>query len=165
MVGSSAVKRRVCLFGLSADPPTGTGGHVGIATKLSTLSEFDEIRVLPVYRHTYAVSLFPTSRQVTGKWKESDRVLQLLQGRFLVLNRVNGVMATTNTVPTELQDRVNKIKGARLVSIPSLGDVSSSRVREAVGKGDWEALDAQMLSPKVLAYIRNKGLYTSVQSS
>jgi len=58
MAGSSAAKRRVCLFGLSADPPTGTGGHVGIVRKLSTLSEFDEIRVLPVYRHTYAVSFW-----------------------------------------------------------------------------------------------------------
>jgi hypothetical protein len=64
--------RNVCLFGLSADPPTGTGGHVGIVQALTLLRApaqqqddgddgvgyfaFDEIRVLPVYRHTYAVS-------------------------------------------------------------------------------------------------------------
>jgi hypothetical protein len=60
--------RNVCLFGLSADPPTGTGGHVGIVQALTLLQAqqqddddgvgvaFDEIRVLPVYRHTYAVS-------------------------------------------------------------------------------------------------------------
>jgi hypothetical protein len=71
--------RNVCLFGLSADPPTGTGGHVGIVQALTKLRAppaqqaeddgdgdddndnddrfaFDEIRVLPVYRHTYAVS-------------------------------------------------------------------------------------------------------------
>jgi hypothetical protein len=64
--------RNVCLFGTSADPPTGAGGHVGIVQALTLLRSpvaqqqdnddgvggfaFDEIRVLPVYRHTYAVS-------------------------------------------------------------------------------------------------------------
>jgi hypothetical protein len=65
--------RNVCLFGLSADPPTGIGGHVGIVQALTLIRSpaaqqqdddddsvggfaFDEIRVLPVYRHTYAVS-------------------------------------------------------------------------------------------------------------
>jgi len=60
----------VCLFGLSGDPPTGRGGHVGIVEALllggvdddddgdiqSHLhSYFDEIRILPVYRHTFSV--------------------------------------------------------------------------------------------------------------
>lgn len=57
-------RRRICLFGLSADPPTGEGGHVGIAKALATLRSeddndekwaFDEVRVLPVYRHTFSV--------------------------------------------------------------------------------------------------------------
>lgn len=48
-------RRRVCLFGLSADPPTGRGGHVGIVQALLRDKTFDEIRVLPVYRHTYEV--------------------------------------------------------------------------------------------------------------
>ena len=60
-------KKRVCLFGTSADPPTGKGGHEGIVTHLAsislkstvntvgstTLPYFDEIRVLPVYRHMF----------------------------------------------------------------------------------------------------------------
>ena len=51
-----AIRRRsVCLFGLSGDPPTGEGGHVGIARALSKLTEFDQIRILPVYRHNFAV--------------------------------------------------------------------------------------------------------------
>ena len=54
-INPTMTKRRVCLFGLSADPPTGNAGHVGIARKLASLPAFDEIRVLPVYRHTYAV--------------------------------------------------------------------------------------------------------------
>lgn len=71
-------RRRVCLFGLSGDPPTGTGGHVGIVKRLSQLvvtngdvdsdnndnnnnsdiPAFDEIRILPVYRHAFVVSCF-----------------------------------------------------------------------------------------------------------
>jgi len=52
---ASQRRRQVCLFGLSADPPTGQGGHVGIVQALSQQPNFDEIRILPVYRHTYAV--------------------------------------------------------------------------------------------------------------
>ena len=49
-------KRRVCLFGLSADPPTGHGGHLGIVTHLASMQMFDQIRVMPVYSHMFAVS-------------------------------------------------------------------------------------------------------------
>jgi nicotinic acid mononucleotide adenylyltransferase len=52
--------RKVCLFGTSANPPTGKGGHVGIVSSLSSLvadqgtsPRFDEVRVLPVYRHMF----------------------------------------------------------------------------------------------------------------
>lgn len=41
-MGSVEARRRVCLFGLSADPPTGRGGHIGIVTYLSELDEFGE---------------------------------------------------------------------------------------------------------------------------
>mmetsp|Transcript_10431 Transcript_10431/g.14748 ORF Transcript_10431/g.14748 Transcript_10431/m.14748 type:complete len:263 (+) Transcript_10431:41-829(+) len=54
-------KRQVCLFGVSADPPTGDGGHVGIVKALSEYeyntnrkTKFDEIRVLPVYQHMFS---------------------------------------------------------------------------------------------------------------
>ena len=43
----------ICLFGLSADPPTGSQGHAGIVQQLGAL--YDQVWVLPVYRHTYAV--------------------------------------------------------------------------------------------------------------
>ena len=48
-------KKRILLFGTSADPPTGEGGHVGIAKALSALvPEYcDEVRILPVYRHSF----------------------------------------------------------------------------------------------------------------
>ena len=60
-------KRQICLFGLSANPPTGKSGHVGIVSYLSEIKSgddesetrrFDEIRVLPVYKHMYSVSFY-----------------------------------------------------------------------------------------------------------
>jgi len=51
----------VALFGFSANPPTGSGGHVGIVEWLleARLRELDgrsvdEVWVLPVYRHPFA---------------------------------------------------------------------------------------------------------------
>jgi nicotinic acid mononucleotide adenylyltransferase len=48
-------RRRVCLFGLSADPPT--AAHVGMAGTLCQQGDFDEIRMMPVYQHQFSVSL------------------------------------------------------------------------------------------------------------
>jgi len=53
--------KRVCLFGTSANPPTGMGGHVGIASHLASTKQgndaglpiFDEVRILPVYSHVF----------------------------------------------------------------------------------------------------------------
>ncbi|KAL7476348.1 hypothetical protein ACHAW6_002218 [Cyclotella cf. meneghiniana] len=50
---SKHIRKRVCLFGTSADPPTGQGGHLGIVTHLASMDDFDEVRVLPVYRHMF----------------------------------------------------------------------------------------------------------------
>ncbi|KAL3776116.1 hypothetical protein ACHAWO_008717 [Cyclotella atomus] len=53
MMGTQ-IRKRVCLFGTSADPPTGKGGHLGIVTHLASMHDFDEVRVLPVYRHMFS---------------------------------------------------------------------------------------------------------------
>lgn len=63
-MNTSPNRRSVCLFGLSADPPTGQQGHLGIVQALQQLNEWDEIWVLPVYRHTYVVS---------GRWRSADK--------------------------------------------------------------------------------------------
>ena len=54
--------KRIIIFGLSANPPTGLGGHAGIvrwAAKDARLQPWggagaDEVWVLPVYRHAFA---------------------------------------------------------------------------------------------------------------
>ena len=58
-------REQVCLFGTSANPPTGDGGHSGIVRALSELTKdgddhqeqqarFDQVRILPVYQHTFS---------------------------------------------------------------------------------------------------------------
>ena len=42
---------KVLLYGLSANPPTGEGGHQGIVAHFA--KEFDELWVMPVYKHIY----------------------------------------------------------------------------------------------------------------
>jgi nicotinic acid mononucleotide adenylyltransferase len=44
---------RIALFGISANPPTGSGGHLGIVKYLISTRLFDEIWILPVYKHIY----------------------------------------------------------------------------------------------------------------
>ncbi|GFH61486.1 hypothetical protein CTEN210_17962 [Chaetoceros tenuissimus] len=82
--------KRVCLFGLSANPPTGNGGHVGIVKALSALplhpqqensrEKFDEIRVLPVYRHMFASK--------RGKQASYDDRLEMCKLAFQDIPRV-----------------------------------------------------------------------------
>ena len=65
-------RRRVCLFGLSADPPT--AAHVGMVGTLCQQGDFDEIRMMPVYQHQFSVSL--TNRENNHdylfKWLSQD---------------------------------------------------------------------------------------------
>ncbi|KAH7484337.1 hypothetical protein KRP22_005509 [Phytophthora ramorum] len=44
--------REVLLFGLSANPPTGRAGHMGVVQHCLPL--YDEIWLLPVYQHIYS---------------------------------------------------------------------------------------------------------------
>ena len=105
--------RSICLFGTSADPPTGIGGHRGIVVALSNLLlssaerqpvtgesggrtsvesndadisdssqqfQFDEIRVVPVYRHMFAAK--------RGKQASYDDRLQMCRLAFEGIDRV-----------------------------------------------------------------------------
>lgn len=45
------MKRFVVLFGTSANPPTGMGGHAGMVAWAAARDDVDEVWVLPVYRH------------------------------------------------------------------------------------------------------------------
>lgn len=46
-------KRKIALFGLSANPPTGNSGHRGIIKSIYEKKLFDEIVIIPVYRHMF----------------------------------------------------------------------------------------------------------------
>jgi nicotinic acid mononucleotide adenylyltransferase len=64
---SGKMKKKVALFGLSANPPTGDTGHRGIVKALHDKQIFDEILILPVYKHMYP---------------EKDRILEPFEDRM-----------------------------------------------------------------------------------
>jgi nicotinic acid mononucleotide adenylyltransferase len=45
----------IAVFGLSANPPTGNGGHTGIVKYFVQSNMFSEIWILPVYKHIYSI--------------------------------------------------------------------------------------------------------------
>jgi nicotinic acid mononucleotide adenylyltransferase len=91
----------------------------------------------------------------------------LLEGRLVVVNRKQQVEApndvtTTTTTMDPFQGRIANINASPLANgnillldVPSLGDVSSSKVRNASNKD----LVRHMLSPKVLEYVIVNKLY------
>lgn len=88
------------------------------------------------------------------KWRRSKDVLNLLEGRLVVLHR----KGMTNDDLHSRVDQVNKAEGRGntvLMAVPSLLDVSSSRVRSTT---DEEILST-MLSLDVLEYIKRNKLY------
>jgi len=100
------------------------------------------------------------------KWKRSRDVLKLLEGRLVVVNRKqqeetpNSVTTTTTIDP--LQERIESINASPLANgnillldVPSLGNVSSSKIRNATNKDSV----SHMLSPKVLDYVIANKLY------
>eukprot|EP01031_Cornospumella_fuschlensis_P026058 gene26058-31464_t len=46
--------KKIVLFGVSANPPTGLGGHQGIVRSLVSQEKYDEVWVLPVFNHIYS---------------------------------------------------------------------------------------------------------------
>ena len=50
--------KKVLLFGLSGNPPTGDGGHRGIARHFAALAgvraDFEQVWVMPVFQHAFA---------------------------------------------------------------------------------------------------------------
>lgn len=55
------IGNRIAIFGLSANPPTGNKGHVGLVKNLVNSKNFDEIWILPVYKHIFISKSFSTS--------------------------------------------------------------------------------------------------------
>jgi len=112
-----------------------------------------------------------------GRWRESRRVLDLLEGRILVFVRPSSRSASTtqrqeddSTSPDEndndsgnlpdLEDRIGRVPNARLLRVDHLEDVSSSQVRSCDDVSQLE----RMVVPDVLDYIREHELYAFAPS-
>jgi nicotinate (nicotinamide) nucleotide adenylyltransferase len=224
-------RRQVCLFGTSANPPTGEGGHTGIVGNLSRIEGFDQVRVLPVYQHPFSTKrnslvsyehrmemcrrsfrnipraivsdaerrLFQrrikedmteeeiqelrvgtadllemlleeepdtdftlclgtdTFMDLTAwKWRRSQDVLRLINGRIVVLHR-KGM-----TKDNELHERIKTVNEADgqgnivLLEIPALQEISSSSVRSCT---EDEILE-RLVTLEVLDYMRQQKLYS-----
>jgi nicotinic acid mononucleotide adenylyltransferase len=112
---------------------------------------------------------------IAGKWKESARVLDLLQGRLVVLERLtNNSTATASTGDYNAADTVadndvalNKaveaVPGARLLRVDNLNHISSSQVRAC--RSVVEMQEQNMVVPAVLEYMRQHGLYVAFGDS
>jgi nicotinic acid mononucleotide adenylyltransferase len=107
---------------------------------------------------------------VADKWKESARVLELLQGRIVVLERLTLATDNTNTSTTThdanaddadmvLKKAVEAVTGARLLRVDHLNQVSSSQVRTCTSV--QELKEHNMVVPAVLEYMRQHGLYAA----
>ena len=93
-----------------------------------------------------------------GKWKESSRVLELIEGRIVVLLRKvgeGGVGESDGSSPRLLEDRIREVPGSRLLHVEHLDDVSSSRVRCCTDVDELR----RMVRPEVLDYMRERKLY------
>lgn len=239
-------RKQVCLFGLSADPPTGRGGHVGIVCYLSSLDQFDEVRVLPVYSHMFDkkrgkqasfddrvamcqlafenlstkvkvslsekecyeqclvrargshsklndTSIVESLRVGTAdlldmliedepnsdftlalgadtfvdltsyKWRRSEDVLKLVEGRVLILNRKASNESNESSFSNLVEDRIQEVnerfscnmKRSIKINIDTLSSVSSTIVRSS---RDHSIL-AECLVPSVRDFIESKKLY------
>lgn len=90
--------KKVAVFGLSANPPTGLHGHQGIVRRLCSSHQFDEVWILPVFTHMYASKrdlLIPFDHRVQmchlcfdGETAEGTtvRVMELEKSAFEVQN-------------------------------------------------------------------------------
>jgi len=110
---------------------------------------------------------------IDGKWRESGRVLDLIQGRILVFYRPPSSSTSTSSVADAesgnalkrrkqerfdlLQRRVDEVPNARLLRVDGLEDISSSQVRSCTDVSELR----RMVVPGVLEYMRQHKLYAA----
>jgi len=92
-------RRKICLFGTSANPPTGYGGHLGIVSYLAHLKNsyvsvdgynndgsslyFDEVIVFPVYRHMFETKQKDTNGNFEHRMNMSQLAFQNISNVFV----------------------------------------------------------------------------------
>lgn len=100
------MKRTVALFGLSADPPTGLGGHAGIVRWLAKQPELDEVWVIPVFRHAFTEksSMVPFEHRLRmaelafSSLPGARIPVRVLDVERLLADRVSGTVGTIDVV-------------------------------------------------------------------
>jgi hypothetical protein len=90
---------------------------------------------------------------VSGKWKESERVLDAFRNQLWVVRRIASNDERTTAVPGLVEAAG---VGARILRVPNMTSVSSSRVRAC---RNVEELKTLVAAP-VLRYMEANGLYS-----
>jgi len=136
--------------------------HATVSVGTAALIEYLQ-STEPAAEYTFVLGADAFVDLVSEKWKESARLLQLLQGRFIVLERPEENSDTNNEENARhlLQTQVRAVPGARLLRVDHLTAVSSSQVREC---GDVHLLQT-MVVPAVLDYMRQHGLYAAFENN
>ena len=148
---------RVCVYGLSANPPTGEGGHATIVAHLRRM--FDEVWVLPVYRHAFESksNLAPYDHRVRmcelafglGNMTEQRRRTEKVK----VLNIERAVVRTAWDRHAVAEDEAKRVRAdahARRSGGGGGGDASSSSRGDGSVQSATASESSAAPSPKTL---------------
>lgn len=123
-------RKHIVLYGLSANPPTGNGGHRGIVQYLVKNSDeentkFNEIWILPVYKHAF---------DSKSNLLDYDHRMEICRLNFEDLSKGNGTNSTNckvyvsdyeRTIKTQLSE-ITKNSVKRLENSTNLGTINIS---------------------------------------
>jgi nicotinic acid mononucleotide adenylyltransferase len=147
---------------------------VGTAALIEHLNKQDDKDKEVEEQYSFVMGADTFLDLTAGKWKESARVLDLLQGRLVVLEREQLTTNSTASTATAsigddhaadtadnvaLKKAVEAVPGARLLRVDNLNHISSSQVRACRSVAEMQ--EQNMVVPAVLEYMRQHGLYTA----
>nr|CCA26663.1 conserved hypothetical protein [Albugo laibachii Nc14] len=106
--------RRVLIYGLSANPPTGFEGHLGIIRHFQQRKSFDEIWILPVYRHMY--------REKSNLATLQHRV-EMCQLAVAAIPQISGMQVRVLETERQVYEKMNGDTEAAAESIRDVGTI------------------------------------------
>ena len=144
----------VALYGLSANPPTGQGGHATIVSHLR--DRFDEVWVLPVYRHIFdskANNLAPYEHRkkmcelaffgaAGGGEASTGTGAGAARGKVLVLDVEREVVTAAHERARREEEEEEEGRGGGGGENAPASSSSSSAPPVAVKVGSWDVLQA-----------------------
>jgi len=106
-------RKHILLYGLSANPPTGDGGHRGIVKYLvehanDENTKFNQIWILPVYQHAFSSK---------SNLLDYDHRLEMCRLNFKDLSKGNGSNSKKCRVYVSNYEKVIKDKLKKIINL------------------------------------------------